>query len=113
MGHPSPSHQWDVHRLSLFLLTLPWARGTSISLRVMHRPLLLHNQIGWARAWVEVEARAHKMGLQGPRDVSTLLHIRLSLQISRSFKVHFYSFAYGQKCCLILVHLIPLLLHHV
>ena len=44
MGHPSPSHQWDVRRLSLFLLTLPWARGTSINPKALHRPLLLHNQ---------------------------------------------------------------------
>ena len=29
----SPSHQWDVHRLGSFLLTPPWARGTSISCR--------------------------------------------------------------------------------
>ena len=45
---------------SVFLLTLPWARGTSISLRVLHKPLLLHNQAGWARAWVEVKAKAHR-----------------------------------------------------
>ena len=61
--YPSPRNQWDVRRLNLFLLTLPWARGTSISLRVLHKPLLLHNQAGWARSWVKVEARAHKLGL--------------------------------------------------
>ena len=27
MGHPSPSHQWDTLRHSMFLLTLAWARG--------------------------------------------------------------------------------------
>ena len=63
MGHPIPSHQWDVRRLSLFLLTPPWARGTSINPRVLHRPFLPYNQTGWARVWVEVEARAHKLGL--------------------------------------------------
>ena len=41
MGHPSPSHQWDVHKLSLFLPTPPWAREDSTSPRVLHRPLLL------------------------------------------------------------------------
>ena len=113
MGHPSPNHQWDVHRLSLFLLTPQWPRGTSISLKVLHHPLLLHNQDGWAKAWVEVEVRAHKPRLQGPRGMPTLLHIRLSLLISQLFKVHFYSLTYGQEFCLILVHLILLLLHHV
>ena len=54
MGHPSPSHQWDVHRLGLFLFTPPWARGTSISPKALQKPLPLHNQVGWARAWVEV-----------------------------------------------------------
>ena len=38
---------------------------------------------------------------------------RLRLQISRLFRVCFYSRAYGQEYCLILVHLIPLLLHYV
>ena len=98
MGHLSLSHQWDVRRLSF--------RVTSISLRVLHMPLLFHNQVGWAKAWVEVEARAHRSGLWGPRGVSTLLHLRLSLQISQSFKVHSYSLAYEQGYCLILVHLI-------
>ena len=45
LGHPSPNHQWDIHRLNLFLLILPWARGTSISLKVLYKPLLLHNQV--------------------------------------------------------------------
>ena len=44
MGHPSPGQQWDVHKLSLFLPTPPWAKGTSISLKVLHMPLLLHKQ---------------------------------------------------------------------
>ena len=57
MGYPSPSHQWDVHRLSLFLLIPPWVRGTSISPRALHRYLLLQNQAGRARAWVEVKAK--------------------------------------------------------
>ena len=47
---------------SLFLLTPPWARGTSISPRALHKPLLLHYKARWVRVWVqvEVEARAHK-----------------------------------------------------
>ena len=101
MGHPSLSHQWDVRRLSLFLLTPPWARGTSISPRALHIPLLLHNQAKWVMVWVEVKDRDHKLGLQGLKDVSTPSHLKLSLQIIRSFKVHFYSFTYGKKCCLI------------
>ena len=67
MGHPSTSHQWDVHRLNLFLPTPPWANGASISSKALHRPLLLHDQARWARVWVgvevEAEARAHKLGL--------------------------------------------------
>ena len=97
MGHPIPNHQWDVRRLNSFLLTPPWARGTSINLRVLHKPILLHNQTGWARAWVEVEVRAHKPGLQGPRGVSMPSHLRLSLHINRFFRVHFYFLAYGQS----------------
>ena len=74
-------------------------------------PLLLHNQAGWAKAWVrvEVEAKAQKQGLHGPRGLSTASNLKLSLHI----RVHFYSLTYGQEYCLILVHLIPLLLHHV
>ena len=37
-------------------------------------------------------------------------HLRPRVQISRSFRVHFYSHSCGQEYCLILVHLIPLLL---
>ena len=78
-------------------------------------PLLLHNQAGWAKAWVEVEvkARAHKLGLQGPEGVSTLSHLKLRLQINRLFRVHFDSLAYGQEHCLVMVHLIHSLFHHV
>ena len=42
LGRRSPSHQWDKHECSLFLLTPVLARGISISLRVLHRCLLLH-----------------------------------------------------------------------
>ena len=56
--------------------------------------------------------RAHRPGLQGPRGVSTPSHLKMSLQISQLFRVHFYSFAYGQEYCLILVHRIHSLLHH-
>ena len=80
MGHPSPSHKLDVHRLGLFLLTLPRARGTNISPRALHRPLLLHDQARQDNAWVEVEDRALKPGLQRPRGVSTPSHLRMRLQ---------------------------------
>ena len=82
MGHPSPSHKLDVHILGLFLLTLPWAKGTNISPRALHRPLLLHDQARRDKAWVEVEVedRAHKPGLQRPRGVSTPSHLRMRLQ---------------------------------
>ena len=62
-GHLSPSHQWDFHRRGLFLLTLSWARGDSISPRALHKGLLLCSQARWVRAGVEVEAKAHKRGL--------------------------------------------------
>ena len=39
MGHPSPSHQWDMHRHSLFLSTSPWAREDSISPRFLPKHL--------------------------------------------------------------------------
>ena len=74
MGHPSPSHQWDMHRRNLFLPTPPWAREDSISPRVPHSHLLLHSQVEWAGAWVEVRARAHKPRLQGPKGVACLRH---------------------------------------
>ena len=107
------SHQWGMHRHTLFLPTPLWAREDSTGPRVLHKHLLLHRQAGWARAWIEVEDRAHRPGLQGPRGVSTPSHLKLTLQISRSFRVHFYSFAYGQEYCLILVHPIHSLLRYV
>ena len=99
MGHPNHNHQWDVPKLGLFLLTPPWAKGIGISRRALRRPLLLHDQARWARAWVEVEAvaRAHKPGLQGPRGVPMPSHLRLSLKISRLFKVHLYYLSYGKS----------------
>ena len=112
MGHPNPSHQWDMHKRSLFLLTPTWARGTGISPWVLHKHLLFRKRAIWAKAWVEVEDKAQGQGLQGPRGVSTPSHHRLSLQTNRLFKVLFYSFAYGQEYCLILVRLIYSLLHH-
>ena len=57
--------------------------------------------------------RLTDLEFQRPRGVSTPSHLKLSLQISRSFRVHIYYFAYGQEYCLILVHLIHSLLHHV
>ena len=36
VGHHSPNHQWDMRKRSLFLLTLAWAKGTSVSPRVLH-----------------------------------------------------------------------------
>ena len=86
-------------------------QGTNISPRVLHKHLLLRRQAKGARAWVEVEDRAHRPGLRGPRGVSTPLHLRLSLQINRLFNVPFYSIAYRQEYYLIPVHLIHSLLH--
>ena len=40
MGHLSSSHEWDMNGRSLFLLTPAWARGTDVSLRVLHKHLL-------------------------------------------------------------------------
>ena len=88
----------------------PWAKKESISHRALQRALLLRSLARWAKAGVE--AKAHKLGLQEPKGVSTPLHRRLRLQISRLFKVCFYSRVYRQEYCLILVHLISLLLHH-
>ena len=113
MGHHSPIHQWGMHRRLLFLPTSPWARKDNISPRVLHKHLLFRKRTTWAGAWVKVEDKAHRPGLQGPKGVSTPSHLRLSLQIIWSFKVHFYSFASGQEYCLILVHLIHSLPHHV
>ena len=51
--------------------------------------------------------------LQGPTNMSTLLHRRLIGHISRLYRVCFYSHVYGKEYYLILVHLIHLLLHRV
>ena len=67
MGHLNPNHQWDMHRHSMFLLTPTWARGTGISLKVLHKHLLLRRHARGARAWVKVEDRTHKRGHQAPR----------------------------------------------
>ena len=77
MGHHSPSHQWDMHRHSLFLTTLSWAKEDNTSPRMLHKHLLSRKQATRVRAWVEVDDKAHKPGLQGPRGVSTLVHHRL------------------------------------
>ena len=61
MGHPTPFHQWDMHRRSLFIFTPSWAREDSISLRALPKPPLLHIKARWDKAWVE--ARGHKPGL--------------------------------------------------
>ena len=87
MGHPCPSHQWDIHKLSLFLLTPLWARGIVIIPKVLHKHLLLRRQATWVGEWVEVKGRAHRPRLQGPRGVSTSLHFKLSLQINWLFRV--------------------------
>ena len=63
MGRHSPSHQWDMHKRSLFLPTPPWAREDSISPKVLHKHLLFHKQAREARVWVEVGDRAHRLGL--------------------------------------------------
>ena len=92
MGHHSPNHQWDMHRRSLFLLTPPWAREDNISPRVLHKHLLFRNTLQGpgktisilfcrhatrARVWVEIEDKAHRLGLRRPRGMSTPLHHRL------------------------------------
>ena len=107
----SPSHQWDTVRHSMFLLTVAWARGTDISPRVQHGHQLFRIWAREARAWVEVEGKDHRSGLRGPRGMFTPLHHRRSPQIRQLYRVCFYSRAYGQEYCLILVHLILLLLH--
>ena len=91
MGHHSPSHQWGMHRRNLFFPTMPWAKKNIISPKVSHKHLLFRKQTTWARAWVkvEVEDRAQRLGLQGPKGVSTPLHLELSLQISQLVRVHF------------------------
>ena len=54
--HHCLSHQWDMHKRSLFLLA--WARGTGISLRVLHKRLLLHRYAREVRVWVKAGDRA-------------------------------------------------------
>ena len=79
MGNHSPSHQWGMHIRSLFLPTPLWAKEDNISPKVLHKHLLFCKQATWAGAWVEVEDRALKLGLMGPRGMSMLSHLRLSL----------------------------------
>ena len=50
LGHHNPNHQWDMHRHSLFLLNLAWAKGTDINPRVFHKHLLFSRRTTWARA---------------------------------------------------------------
>ena len=69
MGHHSPSRQWDLRRLNLFLLTPAWARGTDISPKVLHKHLLLRRWATLARAWVEVEVKISRPVLQGPPEI--------------------------------------------
>ena len=102
MGHLGPDYQWNISRHNLSLLTPTRARGISISPSVWHRHRVFHIQAREARAWVEVEYKAHRPGLRGPKGVFTPLHLRLSLQISRIYKVCFYSRSYGQEYYLIL-----------
>ena len=71
MGHHNPNHQWDMHRHSLFLLTPTCARGIGISPRVLHQHLLFYRRATWAKAWVKVKDRSLRLGIQGPRGVST------------------------------------------
>ena len=84
MGHLSPNHQWDQCRHRLFPLNPVRARGTSISLRVLYRSLLLHKE---AMVWAEAEDKAHKPRLQGFRGVSMPSHHRLSQLISRFYRL--------------------------
>ena len=97
IGHHSPSHQWDMHRRSLFLPTPPWAREDNISHRVLHKHLLFRRQAIGARAWVKVEVKdkAHRQGLRGPKAVSKQLHQKVRRQINRLFRVCLCYLAYG------------------
>ena len=61
----------------------------NISRKALHKGILLRSQARWARA--------HKPGLQGPRGESMPLHLMLSLQISRLFRVLFYSLSSMDK----------------
>ena len=40
MGHHSPNRQWDMRKRNFLLLTPAWAKGTSVSVRVLHKHLL-------------------------------------------------------------------------
>ena len=66
----------------MFLHTLVWVRGASISFRELHGHLPLHRQAREARLWAEAEDDAHRKGRQGFRGVSTPSHHQLSQQIS-------------------------------
>ena len=88
----------------MFHLTLAWTRGTSISLRVWNRHLLLHRQAREARVWVKVEARSSKSILQGPKDMSTMWHYRLTLLISLIYRVRFSSHTFDKSVVQILMH---------
>ena len=50
-----------------FSLPPPWARGTSISPMSLHSPMLLHNQVGWARVWVRSRPGLISWDFRGPR----------------------------------------------
>ena len=80
------------------------AKGTGISLRVLAKRLLLHIQAREARVWVEPGDRASKPGLRGPKGVSMPLHHRMSLQISRLYRVCLCYLAYRQGYYLNPVH---------
>ena len=96
LGRRSPSYQWDRYRHSLFLHTLVWVKGTSLSRRVVYKDFRQHRQVRGVGLWVEVRNRAHKPGIRGPRGVSTPLYHKLSMQISRLCRVHFHTCI----CCL-------------
>ena len=105
------SHQWNRRGHSLFLHPLVWVRGTSMGPRVLCEHLTPHRQARGVRAWVEVEDRAHRLGHQGFRDVSTPSRHRLSQQISQLYRVCFCYLAYGQGYYLTRVHRIHSSLH--
>ena len=98
---------------TVFLLTPVRAKRTNISPRVLHKRLQLHSKAREAKVWVEVEDRAHMLGLQRSKGVSTQLYHLLSQRISQLYRVCFCYHAYGQGYYLILVHHIHSSLHHV
>ena len=95
-GQCSPSQLWDRSGYISFLHTLVWIRGTSFSRRVLYKHLQQHR---WARVWVEVRHRAHRLRLRGPRGVSTPLCQRLSMQISWTCKVRFILHLFSDASC--------------